>query len=37
MSDNEIERLCKHRMLPVLIEQELAYSLQETIGEQVLH
>ncbi len=35
MSDNETQRLSKHRMLPVLIEQELDNPLKETIGGQL--
>ncbi|MFQ4141498.1 PBS lyase [Chlorogloeopsis sp. ULAP02] len=35
MSDNETERLCQHRMLPVLIEQELDNPLQATIHGQL--
>ncbi|MBD2441598.1 HEAT repeat domain-containing protein [Nostoc sp. FACHB-110] len=35
MSDNETQRLAKHRMLPVLIEQELEHPLKETIGGQL--
>ncbi|BBD60108.1 hypothetical protein NIES2109_29030 [Nostoc sp. HK-01] len=35
MNDNETQRLAKHRMLPVLIEQELDHPLKETIGGQL--
>ncbi|AFY32265.1 HEAT repeat domain-containing protein [Calothrix sp. PCC 7507] len=35
MSDDETQRLSKHRMLPVLIEQELDHPLKETIGGQL--
>ncbi|MBD2170193.1 HEAT repeat domain-containing protein, partial [Anabaena cylindrica] len=35
MNDNESQRLSKHQMLPVLIEQELDHPLKETIGGQL--